>query len=171
MKSNRSFRKEMLQREVCVVETVTKQVNFTGVDEGLKMSLRFQVADVEKPLISVKRIVEQGNHVGFGPGDGDNYILNKESGNKLSLKSNGKGSYLMQVKFVGGEKTEILVDSGAEENVCPWEWEKQFKMVDADSWMHFNDASGGTIGMSRYSHLFSGETCGSFTVCKSVVRM
>ena len=37
------------------------------------------------------------------------------------------------------------MDSGAEENACPWEWGKQFKMVDADSWMHFSDASGGTI--------------------------
>ena len=40
----------------------------------------------------------------------------------MALQSNGKGSYLMQVKFVGGEKTEIIVDSGAEEHVCPWEW-------------------------------------------------
>ena len=46
---------------------------------------------------------------------------------------------------MGGEKTEITVDSGAEENVCPWEWENQFKMVDADNWMPFRDASGGTI--------------------------
>ena len=71
------------------------------------------MADVKKPFMSVKRIVEQGDHVGFGPGEGDNCILNKESGNKMALKSNGKGSYLMQVKFVGGEKTEITVDSGS----------------------------------------------------------
>ena len=144
-KSRRDVRKEKIRQEVCVVERAVKDVNFAGVDEGLKMKLRFQVADVKKPLMSVKRIVEQGNHVGFGPGEGDNYILNKESCNKMALKSNGKGSYLMQVRFVGGEKTEITVDSGAEENVCPWEWGKQFKMVDADTWMHFRDASGGTI--------------------------
>ena len=63
----------------------------------------------------------------------------------MLLKSNGKGSYLMAVRFVGGEKTEITVDSGAEDNVCPWEWGKQFKMMDADTWMLFKDASGGTI--------------------------
>ena len=28
----------------------------------------------------------------------------------------------MDVEFVGGEKTVITVDSGAEESVCPWEW-------------------------------------------------
>ena len=107
-----------------MVEKIAKHVNFAGVDEGLKMSLRFQVADVKKPLMSVKRIVEQGDHVGFGPGEGDNYMLNKESGSKMILKCNGKGSYLMQVRFLGGEKTEITVDSGAEEKVCPWEWGK-----------------------------------------------
>ena len=85
---------------MCVVEKATKEVHFAGVDQGIKMKLRFQVAEVKKPLMSVKRIVEQGNHVGFGPGEDDNYILNKASGNKMSLKSKGKGSYLMQVKFV-----------------------------------------------------------------------
>ena len=38
------------------------------------------------------------------------------------LRANGKGSCLMDVQFVGGEKTEIAVDSGAEESVCPWRW-------------------------------------------------
>ena len=102
-----------------MVEKATKEVNVAGVDQGIKMKLRFQVADVKKPLMSVKRIVEQGNHVGFGPGDEDTYILNKESGNKMPLKLNGKGPYLMHIKFVGGGQTEITVDSGAEENVCP----------------------------------------------------
>ena len=63
----------------------------------------------------------------------------------MPLKLNGKGSYLMQNKFVGGGQTEIIVDSGAEDFFFPWEWGKQFKMVDAENWMHFRDASGGTI--------------------------
>ena len=143
-RSRRNGRKEK-EQEVCVVEKTTKEVSFAEADQGIQMKLRFQVADVKKPLMSVKRIVEQGNHVGLGPGQEDNYILNKESGNQMPLKKNGKGSYLMEVKFVGGGQTEITVDSGAEENVCPWEWGKQFKMVDAESWMHFRDASGRTI--------------------------
>ena len=81
------------------------------------MCLGFQVADVKKPLISVRRIGEKGNHVSFGPKEEDNYIINKETGDKMMLKPNGKGSYLMQVRFAGGEATEITVDSGAEENV------------------------------------------------------
>ena len=110
-----------------------------------QMCLGFQVADVKKPLISVRRIVEKGNHVSFGPDDQDNYIINKETGSKMMLKPNGKGSYLMEVQFVGGEKTEITVDSGAEENVCPWEWGSQFDTKEADRWMNFRNASGGRI--------------------------
>ena len=109
------------------------------------MCLGFQVADVKKPLISVRRIVEKGNHVSFGPEDQDNYIINKSSGNKMMLKPNGKGSYLMEVQLVGGGRTEITVDSGAEENVCPWEWGAQFETKEADRRMNFRNASGGSI--------------------------
>jgi hypothetical protein len=110
-----------------------------------QMCLGFQVADVKKPLISVKRIVEKGNHVAFGPREDDNFILNRATGDKMMLKSNGKGSYLMDVCFVGGGRTEITVDSGAEENVCPWGWGEQFEVKPADKWMNFRNASGGYI--------------------------
>ena len=40
-----------------------------GVD-NIKMDLVFQVAAVHKPLLSVKRIAEQGNRVVFGAGGG-----------------------------------------------------------------------------------------------------
>ena len=106
------------------------------------MSLRFQVADVKKPLVSVKRITEQGNHVSFGPGKEDNYILSASSGDKMLLKPNGKGSYLMEVSFVGGGSTWITVDSGAEESVCPWEWGEQFPVRDVPNRMNFRNASG-----------------------------
>eukprot|EP00973_Karenia_brevis_P035595 4909251-Karenia_brevis.AAC.1 len=60
------------------------------------MSINFQVPAVSKPLLAVKRIVEKGNHVSFGPGDKDNFIFNKGSGERLILIPNGRGSYLMQ---------------------------------------------------------------------------
>ena len=52
---------------------------------------------------------------------------------------------MLEVSFVGGDKTEITVDSGTEENVCPWEWGSQFETKAADRWMHFRNASGGHI--------------------------
>eukprot|EP00973_Karenia_brevis_P037718 5204192-Karenia_brevis.AAC.1 len=33
---------------------------------------------------------------------------------------------MMRVNFVGGGATEVTVDSGAEESVCPWGWGQQF---------------------------------------------
>ena len=51
----------------------------------------------------------------------------------------------MDVNFVGGEKTEITVDSGAEENVCPWDWGRQFGMRPAEKYLNFRNASGGWI--------------------------
>ena len=125
----------------------TRDMDICSVENGekIKMCLGFQVADVKKPLIAVKRIVDNGNKVSFGPGDGDNYILNMETEDKMMLKPNGKGSYLMDVSFVGGGRTQITVDSGAEENVCPWEWGLQFGTKPVEKWMNFRNASGGNI--------------------------
>ena len=109
------------------------------------MKLGFQVADVKKPLISVRRIVEKGNYVNFGPREEDNFIINRVTGDKMMLRPNGKGSYLLDVMFVGGGKAEITVDSGAEENVCPREWGAQFEMKGAKRKMKFRNASGGDI--------------------------
>ena len=50
------------------------------------MQMDFQVADVKKPLIEVKRIVENGNRVFFGPGDEETFFYNESSGNKLALR-------------------------------------------------------------------------------------
>ena len=77
--------------------------------------------------------------------DEDNFILNEASGDKMWLRSNGRGSYLMDVHFDGGDKTSITVDSGAEENVCPLDWGSQFHMKGVTQRMSFRNASGGEI--------------------------
>ena len=61
------------------------------------------------------------------------------------LKPNGKGSYLMEVNFIGGGKTVMTVDSGAEENVCPWDWGGHFPTTAAERQLWFRNASGGII--------------------------
>jgi hypothetical protein len=124
-------------------ETDKKGVRFKDDEKGVRMTLGFQVADVKKPLIAVKRIVEKGNVVAFGPLAEDNFIENKQSGDRIPLRPNGKGSFLMDVFFVGGGKTEITVDSGAEESICPWWWGEKFPVVPADEWLQFRNASGG----------------------------
>ena len=53
----------------------------------------------------------------------------------------------MEVRFNGGGPTEITVDSGAEENVCPWEWGSEFatKPPGAGMERNFKSASGESI--------------------------
>ena len=64
----------------------------------------------------------------------------------MMLQPRGRGSYVMEAQSVGDEKTTILVDSGAEESVCPWEWgERLFGTQHSKEHMHFKNASGGTI--------------------------
>jgi hypothetical protein len=47
--------------------------------EKLNMSMNFQVADVIKPLVSVRKLAEKGNRVCFGPDEEDNFIENKQT--------------------------------------------------------------------------------------------
>ena len=62
------------------------------------------------------------------------------------LKPVGKGSYAMEVQSVGGDKTMITVDSGAEESVCPWDGgERLFGTQQSSERFHFRNASGGMI--------------------------
>ena len=71
--------------------------------------------------------------------------MRKETGKRVRLNPNGRGSYLLKVKFVGGKETEIVVDSGAEENVCPGWWGENFGLEEAAKVLHLRNASGGRI--------------------------
>ena len=107
------------------------------------MKIKFQVADVKKPSMPVKRIVEKGNRVVFS--EGGSYIMNDQTGDRLELKENGRGSYVMDVDFVGGGKGRITVDSGAEENVCPSEWGNNFRVNQMVPEIRFRGANGSAI--------------------------
>eukprot|EP00973_Karenia_brevis_P047591 6604804-Karenia_brevis.AAC.1 len=51
----------------------------------------------------------------------------------------------MHVQFVGGQETEITVDSGAGEIVCPWEWGHEFGTRSSRAKMTLRGASGHLI--------------------------
>ena len=128
-----------------------EEVKFIGAvgDEragGTAMDLSFQVTDVRKPLLAVKRITEKGNVVQFDPAKNDNYIMNKLSGNKILLRKKG-GSYIMDVSFGenGEEWIEITIDSVAEESVRPQARGRQFGMGQVGRKMNLVNASGGKI--------------------------
>ena len=140
----------------CEVETQASTFQSQGCDQAdvfigqvetdkKRLGIRFQVADVIKPLISVKRLTEKGNRVCFGPNEEDNYIENKESKSRVELKQTKKGSYLLKAKFSDEEETEIVVDSGAEENVCPKKWGEAFGFEKEFRPLNLRSASGGKI--------------------------
>ena len=71
-----------------------EEVKFIGAVEderagGAAMGLNFQVTDVRKPLLAVKRITEKGNVVQFGPAESDDNIKNKLSGKKILIRKKG----------------------------------------------------------------------------------
>ena len=109
------------------------------------MRLNFQVADVKKPLMSVKKVCQRGNVVQFGECDKDCFIQNVKTGDKVKLRQNGRGSYVLDVNFVGGARAEITVDSGAEESVCPPWWGREFGLSREGGWMNLSGAGGQNI--------------------------
>ena len=63
------------------------------------MGLTFQVTDVKKPLLAVRRLVEKGNKVVLSAGDGESFIQNLETKVKVPIKKKG-GSFVIEAHFV-----------------------------------------------------------------------
>ena len=59
-------------------------INLVGEERSqTNLNIGFQVADVKKPLLSVKRVCEKGSIVCFGPEASDNFIRNKQTGTRI----------------------------------------------------------------------------------------
>ena len=72
-------------------------------------------------------------------------MVNAKTNKKVPLRPNGKGSYLLDAKFKDGENISVVVDSGAEENVCPWWWGKQVGLSEPKAGVNFSGANGAKI--------------------------
>ena len=62
--------------------------------EGHRCSLRFQVAGVERPLVSVSQLARTGHRVEFGVDEG--HIIHEQSGRRIRLQRAG-GVYLLKL--------------------------------------------------------------------------
>ena len=71
-----------------------QQVAAFRTSEGLNRSLRFQIAGVERPLISVAQLARTGHRVEFGADEG--HIVHVTSGQRLKLQRTG-GVYLLHM--------------------------------------------------------------------------
>ena len=76
-----------------------KEVTFKESTSGAVMGLTFQVTDVRKPLLAVRRLIEKNNVVQFGPKPEQNFILNLDTNKKVMMERKG-GSYVIQAHFV-----------------------------------------------------------------------
>ena len=66
-----------------------------GNGEHRRCHVPFQLADVERPLVSVARLVDAGNRVYFGPTGG--YIAHLATGRRLPLVREGN-SYVLDME-------------------------------------------------------------------------
>ena len=71
-----------------------QQVASFKTSEGLNRALRFQLAGVERPLISAAQLARTGHRVEFGADEG--HIVHAPSGQKLRLQRTG-GVYLLRM--------------------------------------------------------------------------
>ena len=76
-----------------------KKITFRGKNNEEVVGLTFQVTDVREPLLAVRRLVEKGNVVAFGPGRDENYIFSKDTGRTIPMEKRG-GSFAIQAHFV-----------------------------------------------------------------------
>ena len=72
------------------------RVQAAGVERPLDIG--FQVTDVKKPLLSVRRLCEQGNVVQFGQDAWNNYVMNVATGEKIPLERRGH-SWVIPSRF------------------------------------------------------------------------
>ena len=71
--------------------------------EGHGCSLRFQVAGVERPLVSVSQLARTGHRVEFGAREG--WIVHEASGRRIRLQRSG-GVYLLEMQVRDAGATE-----------------------------------------------------------------
>ena len=76
-----------------------KEITFRSGGDDEIVGLKFQVTDVKKPLLAVRRLVERGNVVSFGPEPSQNFIQNLTSGKKIMMEKHG-GAFIIRANFV-----------------------------------------------------------------------
>ena len=65
----------------------------------------------QKPLLAVRRLVERGSSVSFGPPPEDNYIINKRAGVVIPMEKRG-GSFVSKAHFMKEINKEASVFTG-----------------------------------------------------------
>ena len=82
-------------------------------------ALRFNVADVAKPLASAVKITEANNVVVLHPKEGKSFILNLDTNERIKIRKE-KGTYVFDVQYTECDEVgTVTLDSGASVSVWP----------------------------------------------------
>ena len=84
-----------------------KDVTFVDKPNGDIVGLKFQVTDVRKPLLAVRRLVERVSGGQFGSGPEQSYIQHIETGHKIMMDKEG-GIFII-IKAIFAQKVESAV--------------------------------------------------------------
>ena len=78
-----------------------KEITFKykGGENKEAVGIKFQVTDVKKPLLAVRRLVEKGCTVTMANGEGESFIMNKETRVKIPVVKKG-GIVVIEARFV-----------------------------------------------------------------------
>lgn len=76
-----------------------KEITFEHGDRGGVVGMVFQVTDVTKPLLSVRRLVERGSKVVFSGEEGESYISHQATGVNVPLVKKG-GAWVIEARSV-----------------------------------------------------------------------
>ena len=117
-----------------------------GVKGGTsrKKAMKFNVADVKKPLASAAKVVSAGNRICMGPTPNENFIENTSTGENIELRIEG-GTYVFDVEYEDGELGTITLDSGAGVNVWPQGLQAHVPMQPKDPKLRMTAANGSSI--------------------------
>jgi len=115
-----------VSRSVRWLEEAPKELNAIGDEQWTgPTSIRFNVANVQRPLAAASKVVEKGNRVVMEPGGG--FIENIASGERIQLRID-RGVYVFDVKLSDGSPGVVALDSGVGVNVWPKTWSNEAKM-------------------------------------------
>jgi len=98
-------------------------------DPWTRMSgMKFNVADVRKPLAAAGKVVEAGNRVILDPDPDKCFVENIVTQERMKLRKE-KGVYVFDAKYENGEVGTITLDSGAGVSVWPRTVEMEGKLL------------------------------------------
>ena len=107
--------------------------------------MTFHVTDANKILASVNKMTEAGNHVHFTK---RRSYIESPDGKRATMRKRG-GVYVLDVIFFDGESAaqgEVIVDSGAADNVMPKGMLTGIVMREKERGTKFVAADGGELG-------------------------